>query len=161
MKSLLSDTPLFPTDSNQFECEWIRINVEEQQEVECGARACLHAYIVVASVRDKEMNLNFMITLRNTLQGFFQNKDTKDLLKKSRTWARQSIALKRLLNFDDIDDSFLQLNWKEALQHRKKEKGRFQRRKHRNQQRQSTAEDKSSTSIFPLSTPPLPILLRN
>ena len=87
VKSLLSDTPLFSTDSNQFGCEWIRINVEEQQEVECGARACLHAYIAVASVRDKDMNLTFVNSLRNNLQGLFQDKDVKEFLKKARAWA--------------------------------------------------------------------------
>lgn len=92
--SFLSGTPLFPSDTENFQCEWIRLEVEQQSEVECGARACLHAHILAAMVQDNEMTLEFMTSLKECLQEILSESQTIEALMNARVWARQSIALK-------------------------------------------------------------------
>ena len=141
VKGFLSGTPLFPSDTENFQCEWIRLEVEQQSEVECGARACLHAHILAAMVQDNEMTLEFMTSLKECLQEILSESQTIEALMNARVWARQSIALKRLVAFSEIDMVYEDMDWKRVLQSRRKEKERIRKRNQR------------VKSLSPLTTP--------
>jgi hypothetical protein len=146
VKSKLYGTPLFPINSSEFNCEWIRLHVKGQSEAECGARACLHAHTMAAIVQANPMSLPYMNDLRGALQEVFDHKVTRLAMKKARIWARQSLATKRLVTFREIDNDYLQLDWNGVKRARKRESDKIRKRQQRESKTRVNAKRKASLS---------------
>ena len=100
VKALLAGTPFYPDCSDKIESEWIRLHVREQIDgSECGARACLHGFILSSVIGEKGIDCNMSLH-GDFLQQLWGEAPVR-VMQHARTWARQCLAFEKRYKISD------------------------------------------------------------
>ena len=114
IEDLLAGTPFYPNGSDKVQCEWTRLYAPIQNELECGARACLHGFLLSSIIKTKPIDL---VTEGDLMQAMFVH-DSVHAMQHARTWARQCLALEKLVPPAEIDIKYLTMSWDEVVLYR-------------------------------------------
>ena len=110
VKALLAGTPFYPDCSEKTESKWIRLHVREQIDgSECGARACLHGFILSSVIGEKGIDCNMSLH-GDFLQQLWGEASVR-AMQHARTWARQCLAFEKLVPPAEIDIKYLTMSW--------------------------------------------------
>ena len=111
IEDLLAGTPFYPNESDKVQCEWTRLYAPIQNELECGARACLHGFLLSSIIKTKPIDL---VTEGDLMQAMFVH-DSVHAMQHARTWARQCLALEKLVPPAEIVMKYLTMTWDEVV----------------------------------------------